>query len=233
MGSDREESAMATAQRITVMVADDHPIMRNGLRDALREEADFEVVGLAADGVEAVRTAQQVAPDVIVMDVMMPHMDGVAACREIMAQRPDTKVLMLTAATDEDAVLEAVAAGATGYLQKHAGPEELAVAIRNVAEGRLCIPERSIKRVFALIRGTRGLIASQTRATLTDREQAILRLFASGQSYAQIAEARGNKTASIRNAIYRIQEKLGVDSNQALVVWAVRHGLLDDVVVGE
>ena len=121
---------MSTTERIRVMVVDDHPIMRNGLRDALEGVGDFEVVGLAGDGVEAVITAQNVQPDVIVMDVMMPNKDGVDACREIMELLPDTKVLMLTASTEEDAVVEAVAAGATGYLQKYSGPDELADAVR-------------------------------------------------------------------------------------------------------
>ena len=147
---------MSSMTRIKVMLADDHPIMRDGLRDALEGEGDFEVVGVAADGVEAVSMAQSVAPEVIVMDVMMPHKDGVDACREIMELLPDTRVLMLTASTTEDAVVEAIAGGATGYLQKDSGPEELAEAIREVAQGRLRIPDKSIRRVFALIRGQPG-----------------------------------------------------------------------------
>ena len=137
---------MSSMTRIKVMLADDHPIMRDGLRDALEGEGDFEVVGSAADGVEAVRMAQSVVPDVIVMDVIMPNMDGVDACREIMELLPDTQVLMLTASTTEDAVVDAIAAGATGYLQKDSGPEELAEAIREVAQGRLRIPDKAIRR---------------------------------------------------------------------------------------
>ena len=224
---------MTTDERIRVMVADDHPIMRNGLGDALSREEDFEVVGQAADGVEAVRMAERIEPDVIVMDVMMPGKDGVDACREIREMLPDTQVLMLTASSTEDAVVEAVAAGAAGYLQKHSGPGELAVAIRDVAQGRLSIPDRSIRRVFALIRGQRGLTAGRALEAITEREREILRLFASGKSYAQIAEARGNKASTIKNAIYRIQEKLGVDSKQEIVVWAVRNGLLDDMDMGD
>ena len=182
----------------------------------------------AADGVEAVQTAQRVEPDVIVMDVMMPDKDGVDACREIMELLPNTKVLMLTASTREDAVVEAIAAGATGYLQKHSHPEELADAIRQVATGRLHIPDNHIKTVFALIRGNQRITSQQTLSKMTDRELEILKMFASGKSYAEIAETRGNKTTSIRNAVYRIKEKLGVDSKQELVVWAVRNGLLDD-----
>ncbi len=219
---------MTTSERIRVMVADDHPIMRNGLKDALDAEQDFEVVGQASDGAEAVRLAVRVEPDVIVMDVMMPGKDGVDACREIMEALPATQVLMLTASSTEDAVVEAVAAGATGYLQKHSGPEELADAIRDVAKGRLRIPDRSIRRVFALIRGQRGLDADRALDAITEREKEILGMFAGGKSYAQIAEARGNKASTIKNAIYRIQEKLGVDSKQEIVVWAVRNGLVED-----
>ena len=175
---------MPTTERIRVMLADDHPIMRGGLRDALESEGGFEVVGLAADGVEAVTMAQSVEPEVIVMDVMMPNKDGVDACREIMELLPDTRVLVLTASTTEDTIIEAIAAGATGYLQKDSGPEELAEAIREVAQGRLRIPDRSIRRVFALIRGQRGLTASRALEALTEREREIVKLFASGRSYA-------------------------------------------------
>ena len=215
--------------RIKVMLADDHPIMREGLRDALEGEGDFDIVGLAVDGVEAVSMAQSVAPEVVVMDVMMPNMDGVDACREIMELLPDTRVLMLTASTTEDAVVDAIAAGATGYLQKDSGPEELAAAIRDVAQGRLRIPDKAIRRVFALIREQRGLTASRALKALTDREREMLQLFAGGKSYAQIAKANGSKVVTVRNAVYRIQDKLGVDTKQEMVVWAVKNGLLDDV----
>ena len=224
---------MSLTKRIRVMLVDDHPIMRDGLRDALQDEGDFEVVGSAGDGVEAVTMAQGLEPEVIVMDVIMPNKDGVDACREIMELLPDTRVLMLTASTTEDAVIEAIAAGATGYLQKHSGPEELAEAIREVAQGRLRIPDKAIRRVFELIRGQRGLTANRALERMTAVEREILTLFASGRSYAQIAEARGNKTVSVRNAVYRIQDKVGVHSKQELVVWAVRNGLLDDVAAGD
>ena len=151
---------MSAEQRFRVMIVDDHPIMRDGLRDALDSEEDFEVVGQAADGAEAVRSAQSLQPDVIVMDAIMPNKNGVDACREIMDQLPDTRVLILTASTEEDAIIEAVAAGATGYLHKHSGPEELADAVRDVARGRLRIPDRSIRKAFEMIRGSRGLTAS-------------------------------------------------------------------------
>ena len=110
---------MSPADRTRVMVVDDHPVMRRGLKDVLEASERLEVVGQAGDGEEAVTTVEELAPQVIIMDVMMPRKDGIEACREIMELLPDTRVLMLTASTEIDAVLESVAAGATGYLQKY------------------------------------------------------------------------------------------------------------------
>ena len=220
---------MLTAGRIRVMVVDDHPIMRNGLRDTLEASGRFEVVGQAEDGEEAVRTVEELKPEVIVMDVIMPNKDGIDACREIMELLPETRVLMLTASTEEDAVIEAVAAGATGYLQKYSRPEELVEAVLDVAEGRLRVPDKAVRRVFAMIRGDRTLSSRQASQKLTVLERETLTLFASGRSYTEIAEERGNSTVTVRNNLYRIQDKLGVGTKQEVVVWAVRNGLLDDM----
>ena len=222
---------MSSANRIRVMVVDDHPIMRKGLRDALEASGRFEVVGEARDGEVAVRTVEGLRPEVIVMDVMMPEKDGIDACQEIMELLPDTRVLMLTASTEEDAVIEAISAGATGYLLKYSPPEEFVEAVLDVAEGRLHIPERAIREVFAMIRGDRKLASRQASNKLTALERETLTLFASGKSYAQIAEARGNSTVTVRNNLYRVKDKLGIRTNQELVIWAVRNGLLDDVVL--
>ena len=125
----KEEAEMSTAGRIRAMVVDDHPVMRSGLRDVLEASGRFEVVGQAGDGEEAVTTAPELNPQVIVMDVIMPNKNGIDACREIMELLPDTRVMMLTASTEEDAVIEAIAAGATGYLQKYSPAEELVGAV--------------------------------------------------------------------------------------------------------
>ena len=223
---------MSSADRIRVMVVDDHPIMRSGLRDVLEASGRLEVVGQAGDGEEAVRTVQGLGPEVIVMDVMMPRKDGVDACREIMELLPKTRVLMLTASTEEDAVIEAIAAGATGYLEKYSPPEELVEAVLDVAAGRMRIPEKAVREAFAMVRGARGIASRQASDELTTVERETLALFASGTSYARIADARGNSAVTVRNTLYRIQDKLGVKTKQELVIWAVRNGLLDDVVVG-
>ncbi len=223
---------MSSEGRIKVMVVDDHPIMRDGLRDALEASGRFEVVGLAADGEEAVRTAEGLGPEVIVMDVMMPGKDGIDACREIMEILPDTRVLMLTASAEPEAVIEAVAAGATGYLLKYSPPEEFVEAVLDVAQGRLRILDKAVREVFAMVRRARAPAARQAVDELSELELETVTLFASGKSYAQIAEARSNSTVTVRNSLYRIQDKLGISTKRELMIWAVRNGLLDDVVVG-
>ena len=198
--------------------------MREGLQVMLERSGQFEVVGQARDGVEAVKAASELSPDVIVMDVMMPNKDGVEACREIMEAVPDTKVVMLTASTEADAVIEAVAAGAAGYLQKVSGMDQLLSMVRGAAAGELRLPTEVVRRVFDRIRSG----ARSKDGNLTQREKEILVSFCRGMSYTAIAEARGVKVVTIRNAIYNIQVKLGVASKQEVVVWAVRNGMLDD-----
>ena len=212
------------------MIADDHSILRVGLQQVLEQSGEFEVVGQAADGNEAVRIAAEVSPDLVVMDVMMPNKDGVAACREIIESAPDTWVIILTASTEEDAVVDAVAAGATGYVQKGTDREQFLAAVRAVANGELRLPVDLVKRTFASIRGR---VATATADNLTATERQILTAFATGMSYSQIAEARGIKPVTVRNAIYDIQHKVNVGTMQELVLWSVRHGLLDGYVASE
>lgn len=210
------------------MIVDDHGIMRDGLRQVLENAGDFEVVGQAEDGAAAVKVAQDVKPDVVIMDVLMPVKNGIDACREITDMLPNTHVLILTVATEEDAVIESVAAGAAGFLQKHSGRDEFLSAVRDVAGGEYRIPGDVIRRVFTGIRATARRADPPDLEKLTAREREILTLFARGLSYAEIGEVRGSRPLTIRNAIYGIQNKLGTKTKQEMVVWAVRSGLLDD-----
>ena len=216
---------MSSSNVLRIMLVDDHPITRRGLREILEDSDGFDVVALAADGEEAVTRAEETRPDVIVMDVMMPKKDGVEACRDILDMLPDTKVLMLTASTEDDAVIEAIAAGAAGFVQKYLGSEELVNAIRKVAGGELMIPDDAVKQVFRLIRD--GTAMAPGPKVLTVREREILTQFARGKSYVQIADDLGVGMTTVRNAIYRVQDKLCVESKQEIVVWAVRNELLD------
>ena len=219
---------MSEGERTKVMIVDDHSVVRIGLKQVLEQSGEFEVVGQAANGEEAVRMAADVSPQVVVMDVIMPEKDGVEACREIMESAPETRVVMLTASTEEDAVVEAVAAGATGYLQKETDRERLLSTLRDAVLGEFSVPVEVIKRAFEAIRGGGRTGDAAVAAGLTGRERDILVSFAQGMSYARIAEARGVKPVTVRNAVYGIQQKLRIDTMQGLVLWSVRNGLLDN-----
>ena len=156
----------------------------------------------------------------------MPRLARVEACRAIMEKLPATQVLILTGSTEKDAVIEAVAAGATGYMQKYSGGKELEEAIRSLAEGRLRISTEALRRALAMVRDelwekTRGI-----SNVLTEREKELLSLFAGGDSYARIAEAKSISPVTVRNTIARVQDKLRLDTKQELVIWAVKSGLV-------
>ena len=148
-----------------------------------------------------------------------------------MESAPGTRVVMLTASRAEDAVVEAVAAGATGYLQKEAGREQLLSAVRGAVMGDVRLPSEIVRRAIEAIRGSGKAGDVAHAAGLTRREQEILVSFARGMSYAQIAEAMESKPVTVRNAIYGVQRKLGVRTMQELVLWCVRNGLRDNYVM--
>ena len=219
---------MTSTNRIRVVLADHHQIVRVGLQEMLEGTGEFEVVGHAGDGEDTVRVSLELTPDVVVMDVLLPNKDGIETCREIKRALPETQVLILTASTAENDALDAVIAGASGYLPKDSDKERLLATVRDVAEGEFRIPGNVIRNLLsgrhASLRST-----SADAVRLTARQREILTLFAQGLSYAQIAEVRGKRPLTIRNSIYGIQRKLQAKSKQEMVVWAVRNGLLDDV----
>ena len=218
---------MTSETRTTVMLVDDHKVVRDLLRDALEDTGEYEVVAQAADGAEAVRLFGEVVPDVIVMDVIMPVMDGIEACREITDRLPDARVLMLTASTEGDAVVQSIAAGATGYLQKYSGKDELLATLREVVEGEFRIPGDAARRISRAVRRASPAVGSDLLDTLTNREREILRLFVNGLTYPEIGEVRGISGLTVRNAMSDIQKKLGFKTRQQMVVWTVRVGLVD------
>ena len=219
---------MTDEKRTSVMLVDDHSIMRDLLRDALENTGEFEVVAQAADGQEALRVAAEAVPDVVVMDVIMPGMDGIEACRKITELLPDTRVLMLTASNEQDAIVRSIAAGATGYLQKYSGKEQLLTTLREVAEGEFRIPGNAARRLARAVRGPLEDGAVERLETLTDREVEILKQFATGLSYQEIGDVRAVSPLTVRNAVSGIQKKLGFRTRQQMVVWAIRAGVVDD-----
>lgn len=209
---------------ITVVLVDDHVLVREGLREIIGQTGEFLVVGEAADGVEALDVVGRARPDVVLLDVIMPRKDGVVACREIMEFFPGTRVVVLTASREEDAVIDALAAGATGYLHKTTGRDRLLGTLRDVASGELRVPAEAVSRVFAEI-GRAYPRGPAARVGLTGRELEILSAFVSGKPYSDIAMERDVQPSTVRNAMYNIQAKVGVVSMQELVVWAVQNGL--------
>ncbi len=189
---------MSTESRsIRVMLAADHAVTGEGLQVILERSEEFDVVGLARDRVEAVKAASGLSPDLIVMDVMMHKMDGVEACREIMESLPKTRVIMLTASAEENVVIEAVAAGTAGYLQKVAGVEQVLGMMKSAAAREGHLPTVVVRRVFDRMRSG----ARAKDFNLTQREKEILVSFCRGMSHVAIAEAREVKEVNIRNAI--------------------------------
>lgn len=215
--------------RKRVLVVDDHPVVGEGIRQMLNHSGEFDVVGVAADGEEAIRMAQELAPDVVVMDVIMPAKSGIDACREIIELRPDTRVLMLTASNSSEAVVESVAAGATGYLIKDSGADRLVETLQDVAEGRFQLTADELRRAAGRIRKDSLMSRPLDPSVLSPREKEILVKFCEGMSYAQIAGEYGISRSNVRNTIYRIHDKTGSGSNQEMVVWAVRSGVLGDL----
>lgn len=220
---------MSSETRIKVVIVDDHVIVREGIAEVLEKSGEFEVVGQAGDGEEAVAKVQELKPDVVIMDILMPVKDGIEACRDITAALPDTRVLMLTASNKHSAIVQAVNAGATGYLQKFSGKEMLLSTVREVAGGDFRVQGEAVRKLVKGLNGGGIPIPPSELDQLTAREREILRMFAQGMSYAEIAEARGNRNPmTVRNAVYNIRRKLGLGSKQEMGVWAVRSGLLDD-----
>ncbi len=222
-----QKASHSTNGLIRVMIVDDHTIVREGLREVLDRTSEFQVVGESADGVEAVEVAATVQPDVIIMDIMMPRMDGIDACHEIREAQPNVRVMMLTASTDENAVMRSVAAGATGFLNKLCSREKFLETLRDVADGEFRVPAEAMLRAFASVRTRYPQSDATDLSNLTTREREILALYAQGMTYAEIAQAKGNRPLTVRNSIYTIQNKLKVKTKQELVVRAVRSGLLD------
>ena len=219
---------MTSNAQTRVMLVDDHSMIRDLLRRYLESTGEFQVVAQASDGEEALRVVQEAAPDVIVMDVIMPVMDGIDACREITDSMPDTKVLMLTASNEKDAIVRSIAAGATGYLQKYSGLEQLLTILREVAMGEFRIPGAAARRLSRAVRSPSAEDSSELLAMLSNRERDILKLFAEGLTYQEIGEIRNISALTVRNAVSSVQKKLGFKTRQQMVIWAVRAGLVDD-----
>jgi NarL family two-component system response regulator LiaR len=214
---------------IRVLITDDHSIVRKGIRALLATEPDIEVVGEAGDGAEAATQAQALRPDVILMDLVMPKVDGIEATRRILAQQPGMRILVLTSFAADDKVFPAIKAGALGYLLKDSGPEELVQAIHQVYRGEPSL-EPSIARKV-LLELSQPPKTPLTAEPLTEREVDVLRLVAQGRSNRDIAEELVITEMTVRTHVSNILGKLHLASRTQAALYALREGLasLDDV----
>jgi NarL family two-component system response regulator LiaR len=200
------------------MLVDDHNVVRSGLATFLRAYEDLDLMGEAKNGLEALHFCRKKRPDVILMDLMMPEMDGIAATRAILAEYPDIKIIAMTSFEDEELVQGVLASGAIGYLLKNVTSEDLAKAIRDAVSGKSTL---SPEAATALVHATRP--SKQPCPDLTEREKEVLNLVVQGQSNQQIAEAMVISLATVKAHISNILAKLQVSSRTEAIAYAIKH----------
>jgi NarL family two-component system response regulator LiaR len=208
------------------MIVDDHTIVRKGIRALLTESGDFEIVAEATNGQEAVQRAAETQPDVILMDLLMPGMDGIEATRQITSRQPETRLLVLTSFAADNKLFPAIKAGALGYLLKDSSPEELLRAIRQVHRGEPALHPTIARKLLQEIAHPADV--KPAPEALTARELAVLRLIAQGLSNQEIADELVVSEATVRAHVSRILGKLHLASRTQAALYAVREGLTDD-----
>jgi two-component system, NarL family, response regulator LiaR len=210
---------------IRVLIADDHAVVREGLRAFLALQEDVEVVGEAADGEEAVGAVERLTPDVALVDLVMPRVDGIEAIRRIRAIRPDTRVIVLTSFVDEDKMLPAVRAGASGYLLKDVQPQELVGAIRTVHGGGTLLHPTVVDELVREV--SRDDARAPADNPLTERERQVLALIARGRANKAIAFELGVAEKTVKTHVSNILAKLNLTDRTQAALYAVREGLVD------
>jgi DNA-binding NarL/FixJ family response regulator len=215
----------AAAAPIRILIADDHEVVRIGLAALLDRQPGFSVVAQAGSGEEAVRLARRHRPSVVVMDIRMPGGSGIAACRTITAELPGTPVVMLTSYAEDEALFEAIAAGASGYVLKRIGSSELVDAVRTVAAGRSLLDPEVTAQVLARLRNASQVEEAGAFSELTEQERRVLAHLAQGRSNRVIATEMGLAEKTVRNYVSSILAKLGLASRSQAVAYAIRKRL--------
>ncbi len=205
---------------IRILLVDDHTVVRQGLRMFLSLDRELEIIGEAADGVEAVAQAQRLRPDVVLMDLLMPRMDGIAATAVIRRELPDTEVIALTSVLEDEKVIGAIKAGAIGYLLKDTQADELCRAIKAAAAGQVQLSPQTAARLMREVR------APESPDSLTERETDVLRLLAQGLSNKEIAQTLTIGEKTVKTHVSNILAKLSVPSRTQAALYAVRIGLV-------
>jgi two-component system NarL family response regulator len=227
-----QESAGETAasDKLRVLIVDDHALFRRGLQMVLRQEPDIEVAGEAEDGLDAVEKAQELMPDVVLMDVRMPKRSGIEATREIRDLLPHVKILMLTISDEEADLYDAIKAGASGYLLKEISIDEVAEAVRSVSAGQSRLSPSMASKLLAEFAAMSRRADEQQQLPpprLTEREMEVLKLVAKGLNNRDIGQQLFISENTVKNHIRNILEKLHLRSRMEAVVYAVREKLLE------
>jgi len=220
------------SKKIRVLIVDDHQVVREGLTSILEGKGDIEVVGLAGDGSEAIAKARELSPDVVLMDISMPKMNGVEATRQIKKEKPEIGVVILTMYADEEYIFDLVRAGAAGYLLKDADSAQIVKAIRAVSKGESMIHPAIAAKIlneFTHLSGkdNRAQKAARSEDDLSEREITVLKLMAEGKSNKEIANELNLSDKTIKNHIHHIFQKLSVTDRTKAVISAIRMGLID------
>ena len=214
--------------KLRIALADDHHLIRSGLKLLLGSNETLSIVGEASDGTSALLLVEQLQPDILLLDLAMPGMDGLECLRELQRRDLPTRVIVLTMFEDENYVLAAMSAGAQGYVQKSAIDTELFQAIENVAAGRLHLNEKSAKSLLSMLLVERQqVVAPPMAAVLSPREQEVLRWYAHGFSLREIGEQLGLSVKTVDTYKTRIMEKLGFQKKSELIAYAAKQGLFE------
>jgi two-component system response regulator DevR len=213
--------------KLRIVLVDDHEVVRLGLRSLLERQPDLTVVGEAETANEAVRAVESLAPDVVVLDIRLPGRSGVEACAEIKRRRPETKIVMLTSYAEDEVLLDAIAAGAEGYVLKQVGSDDLVQALRRVGRGERLLDSHLTNQVFAKLREMRERERAEAFAGLSEQELRVLALVAEGKTNREIGEVLYLSEKTVRNYVSGILAKLGHTSRAQAAAYAARHRIED------
>ncbi len=217
------------SRKTRIVIAEDHTILREGLKALISSNPEFEIVGEAKDGAEAIRSVNDIRPDLVLMDLSMPKMSGMSAIVEIKKRCPETKILVLTIHNMEEYILESLRAGANGYVLKDADQEELLLAIKTVLEGKSFLsPSVSKKVIEGYLEGKKSVKTDTSWETLTQREREVLKLIAEGYKNKEIANLLFISAKTVEKHRANLMKKLDIHNVQSLTAFAIERGLISD-----
>jgi len=220
---------MTAMYKQRIMLVDDHEVVRLGLKALIERRSDMEVVAEAAAAAEAITKAQAHKPDVIIMDIRLGGSSGIDACRDITAQQPDVKIIMLTSYAEDELLFAAIRAGAAGYVLKQAGGQEVIRAIETVSQGNSLLDPALTERVFAEVRRAAKAQEVSAFSMLTEQERKVLLLVAEGKTNRDIAHDLHLGEGTVRNYVSNILGKLGVSNRAEAAAYATRHNLRESL----